>query len=121
MSNLRYCEDLVVADNKIYWSERFSDLLWRADRDGANAEGFLNVTSPRRMVIDSVKGRVYYSDDYQNFYRHSLDGSDRRLLLEHLHRPPRDMDIDSKEGSLYVLDSEKLYRINVDSGDTTWL
>ncbi len=121
VSNVRYCEDLVVADDKIYWSERFSKLLWRADRDGSNVREFLRASSPKRMVIDPLKGRVYYTDGNENFYRDSLSKPDPRLLLKHRHRPPRDMYIDSREGSLYVLDSEKLYRINVDTGDTTWL
>ena len=121
VANVRYCEDLVVTDDKIYWSERFSNLLWRADRDGSNAREFLRASSPRRMVIDPLKGRVYYTDDNEDFYRDSLSRPDPRLLLKHRHRPPRDMYIDSREGSLYVVDSEKLYRINVDSGDTTWV
>ena len=120
VSDVRYCKDLVVANDKIYWAQR-SAMLWRADRDGSNAREFLRARSPQRMVIDPLKGRVYYTDDDESFFRDSLSRPDPRLLLKHRDRPPRDMYIDSQEGSLYVLDSEKLYRINVDSGDTTWL
>ncbi|MCY3736998.1 MAG: DUF5050 domain-containing protein [Gemmatimonadaceae bacterium] len=120
VSNRRYCEDLAVADDKIYWAQRH-DTVWRADRDGSNAREFLRASSPKRLVIDPLKGRVYYTDDNESFYRDSLSRPDPRLLLNHRHRPPRDMYIDSREGSLYVLDSDKLYRINVDTGDTTWV
>ena len=118
VSSRRYCEDLAVVDDKIYWAQRH-DMLWRADRDGSNPERFLEARDLRRMVIDPLEGRVYYADFDEYYYRDSFSRPDPRLLL--LHRPPRDLYIDSREGSLYVLDDQKLYRINVDTGDTTWL
>lgn len=118
VSNVRYCVDLVVAEDEIYWAQRH-DMLWRADRDGSNPERLLEARNLRRMVVDPLEERVYYADFDEYYYRDSLTRPDPRLLL--LHRPPRDMYIDSREGSLYVLDDEKLYKINVDTGDTTWL
>ncbi len=80
-----FAVDVVVTDDFIYWTDNAgaenSGGVWRAERDGSNAELLVvnetEITNPQFIAIDEVNGKIYISDWVSGLWVAELaDGSD---------------------------------------------
>ncbi len=94
---------LDVAAGKIYYTDRSSDRIRRADLDGSNIENNLvntrtlddpnsplvtGQTSPHGIALDVAAGKMYWTDIHaQKIYRANLDSTDPEELVTGLVTP----------------------------------
>ena len=69
----------VVAD-MMYWTDKDQSQIWRASRDGSNAELLFDATDgvsdPRGLSLDLAGGKMYWAENGSNRIRRAnLDGS----------------------------------------------
>jgi sugar lactone lactonase YvrE len=101
---------LDVKGGKVYWSdrgdvanERFNPKIMRANLDGSGVETLVSddLISPVGMVLDTAKGKMYFTDRFaNNIKRANLDGSDVEIVVKDTEYPV-DLLIDFKTRLIY--------------------
>jgi len=77
--------------SKMYWTERFSNSIYRANLDGSDIEVVLNdLSSPQGIAMDVENGKIYWAEPGAGtISRASLDGTDIEVLFSGLSSPGR--------------------------------
>ena len=75
----------------MYWVDRGTDKIQRADLDGNNIQDLVarpTLTTPTDMALDIAGGKIYWMDDGTNkIQRANLDGSNVEELVTGLTTP----------------------------------
>ncbi|HEX5100033.1 MAG TPA: hypothetical protein VFV94_11060 [Polyangiaceae bacterium] len=106
---------------ELYWLEEGSDTVNRANADGSSPELLVSITSLdsylRSIAIDTVHGKLYFSDDQRGRVEWSdLDGDNVTTCVGSLDHPVG-IDLDLTNGKLYIVDRgtvPAVYRANLD-------
>ena len=89
---------------KMYWTDRFTNKVQRADLDGSNVEELFTTSSPRGIAVDGTAGKIYVTTA-GGIIRANLDGSDVEDLVTIIPRIPEQIAIDVEDGEMYWCDS----------------
>ena len=84
-----YAVDIVVSEDHLYWTDHAGSSseggIWRADRDGSNAELFVendgSFSAPHYLVISEVHGKIYFSCYSNGLFQVDLDTGDNLEVL----------------------------------------
>jgi len=112
-----------IADaQKIYWTDRGSSKIQRANLDGTDVEDLLvtSVYEPVSIALDVARGKMYWTEaspaDFM-ISRANLDGTNLEFLVTGLFEPSG-IALDTIAGKVYWTDvgTGKISRMNVDFG-----
>ena len=112
-----------VTAGKLYWLDNSPRRIRRSDLDGSNIEDIFTFSAdvfPRRLVLDSVGGKLYWSDvqERDRLLRANLDGSDVEILFRTLGLDA--FALDERKGHVYWTDTfgfSILKQSNLDGSD----
>ena len=106
---------------QIYWSDRGSNSIHRADADGSNVELIASADGEMRgLALDLPGGKVYWSNNGSNkIQRSNLDGTQIEDLVTENLNFPADLDLDLSAGKIYWADrgTNKIQRADLDGGN----
>jgi len=108
----------VLADDKIYWTDRGTDNIRRANLDGSNVEGLppFAQARPEGIALDVAGGKMYWHNI--DIFRANLDdGSNLETLVTGFSGIRGNIALDLVRGKMYWGDSEKIRRANLDGSD----
>ena len=98
--------DLVVVNNKIYWTDYTNHIIKRSDIDGTNTISlFTGVSFPHGIVYDSNSSRLFWAENGQIGYG-NVDGSGSPGSLV--------VDTDGGQVAYLFINSGKIYWSNFD-------
>jgi low density lipoprotein receptor-related protein 5/6 len=113
------CVSAVAAD-KMYWSDRGSNTVRRADLDGSNVQTLVSgLGQARGIAIDVQNNMLYWADNGTNKIQRSLiDGSKIEDLVTNLGFPAG-IALDVAGGKMYWADTDrqKIQRANLDGSN----
>ena len=93
-----------AAYNKIYWTEqlgRNKGSIKRANLDGSNVQVLATPNGvPRSIAVDSMRGKLYWTDSRGRIQRSNLNGRQIRNLIRNLDAP-ENITVDVAGGMLY--------------------
>ena len=103
---------------KMYWVDRSTDKIQRANLDGSNIEDLVTARSPHGIALDVGRGKVYYTDG-SDIMRANLDGSHVEYLITTGLEGPLGIALDVGRGKMYWVDwsPEKIQRANLDGSN----
>lgn len=110
-------------NDKLYWTDSFSNVIVRADMDGSNRSNFLTgLSTPVGIAVDPVNSKLYYTQadggSGIGVFRVSLDGSNQETLIGSGVgiSEPRGVALDLANGKMYFSDTEggNVLRANLD-------
>ncbi|CAG9563555.1 unnamed protein product [Danaus chrysippus] len=96
--------------NNIYWTDNDFKVVEVARLDGSSRKTLITgLTEPRALALFPAKGYLYWSDwgESPNIERAALDGSQRRIIVNHDLGFPNGITIDYKDRRLYWTDALK--------------
>ena len=111
-----------VAGGKMYWTDRDTNKIQRANLDGSDIEDLVTegLKSPQGIALDVAGGKMYWTDrDTDKIQRANLDGSNVEDLITSGIGAPRDIALDLTKGRMYwkEQDTDKIQRANLDGSD----
>ncbi len=111
-------EPPVGETSRMYWLDRGTHRIQRADLDGSNVENLVTagVSAPKELALDAGAGKMYWTDSTTNkIQRANLDGSQVEDLVTGLVGPAA-LELDVAAGLMYWTDSRigKIQRANLD-------
>ena len=105
----------------IYWIDRITDKIQRANLDGSNIEDLITgLSDPRDIALDVAGGKMYWTDSGTDKIQcANLDGSNIEDLIIQGLSDPWDIALDVVGGKMYWTDSgtEKIQRANLDGSN----
>ncbi len=106
-----FAQRIAVADT-MYWTDKDRSQVWRADRDGSNAELLLDATDgvsdPRGLSLDRAGGKMYWAENGSNRIRRAnLDGSAVETIVNTDLGFPADLELDPAAGKIYWADRDR--------------
>ena len=105
--------------SKIYWLDRGTHRIQRANLDGSNVENLITtgLSAPRELALDVAAGKMYWTDDgTDKIQRANLDGSQVEDLVTAGLVGPAGLGLDVAAGRMYWTDQRtgKIQRANLD-------
>ena len=105
--------------SKMYWLDRGTHRIQRADLDGSNVENLITtgLSAPRELALDGAAGKMYWTDDgTDKIQRANLDGSQVEDLVATGLAGPTGLALDGAAGKMYWTDlrTGKVQRANLD-------
>ena len=112
-------DDLDRGTSKMYWLDRGTHRIQRADLDGSNVENLITtgLSAPRELALDGAAGKMYWTDDgTDKIQRANLDGSQVEDLVATGLAGPTGLALDVAAGKMYWTDlrTGKVQRANLD-------
>ena len=111
---------IVVAEGKMYWVDRTTAKIQRANLDGTQIEDLVTtgLEEPTDLALDLVGGKMYWTDRLaDNIWRANLDGTQVEILLTKLDEVSN-LALDLAGGKMYWTDGSwrerKIQRANLD-------
>ena len=92
------------AAGKMYWTETFTDGIWRADLNGLGREALITtgLERPSGIALDIGAGKMYWTETVvDRIQRANLDGSDMETILTTGKWSPDGVAIDTSAGMIY--------------------
>ncbi len=82
---------LDMQNGKVYWTERFSNSIHRANLDGSDIEELItDLSSASGIAMDVENGKIYWTErSAGTINRANLDGTDVEVLFSNLTNPGR--------------------------------
>ena len=115
---------IVVAEGKMYWVDRITAKIQRANLDGSQVEDLVTtgLLEPTDLALDVAGGKIYWADVVvgggAKIQRANLDGSQVENLISTGLRDPRGLALDVTGGKIYwadaILGGAKIQRANLD-------
>ncbi|MEZ4710632.1 MAG: PQQ-binding-like beta-propeller repeat protein [Caldilineaceae bacterium] len=107
---------------KVYWTNRVTKKIHRADSDGANIEELIGsgLSAPVGIALDVAGGKMYWADSGAGkIQRANLDGTNVRELVASGLSSPNGIALDVADNKMYWTDSSagKIQRANLDGTD----
>ena len=96
----------VVAQSKMYWTDRNTSKIQRSDLDGSNIEDLVTtgINGPFYIDLDLSNGKMYWTDVFDNAIRRAnFDGSNIEDLVTGL-GDPEGLALDVADGKMYWVD-----------------
>ncbi|XP_072942146.1 low-density lipoprotein receptor-related protein 4 [Epargyreus clarus] len=96
--------------NNLYWTDNEYKVLEVSRLDGSSRKILLSgLTEPRSLALFPAKGFLYWSDwgENPNIERCALDGTQRKIIIDHDLGFPNGLTIDYKDRRLYWTDALK--------------
>ena len=112
--------NVVVLNVKMYWTDRGTDKIQRANIDGSSVEDLVSrptLGNPVDIALDISGGKMYWIDEHTDkIQRASLDGSGVEDLITAGLDLPTGIALDLSAGKLYWMDrgTDKIQRSNLD-------
>ena len=108
--------------SKMYWLDRGTHRIQRADLDGSNVEDLVagGLSEPRELALDGAGGRMYWTDDgTDKIQRANLDGSQVEDLVTTGLVGPAGLALDVAAGRMYWADhgTGKIQRAGLDGSN----
>ena len=105
--------------SKMYWLDRGTDRIQRADLDGSNVEDLVTtgLSGPKELALDVAGGKMYWTDNGSDkIQRANLDGSQVEDLVTAGLIGPAALELDVAAGKMYWTDQRtgKIQRANLD-------
>ena len=90
-----------VAEDKMYWVDKRTDVIRRSNLDGTNVEDLLTeVKTPDDIALDLVAGKMYWTEQGTGAIRRAgLDGTNAEILVEI--KEPLSIALDVPRGKMY--------------------
>ena len=102
----------------IYWTDRLTDKIQRANLDGTNIEDLVTgLSDPEGIALDMSNGKMYWTDwSTDKIQRANLDGTNIEDLVTTGLSAPIDIALDVSGGKMYWTDvgTDKIQRANLD-------
>ena len=104
-----FCMETTLLAEMVYWTDKDQSQVWRANRDGSDAEKLLDasdgVSDPRGIALDATNGKMYWAENGGNRIRRAnLDGSEIETIVSSELSFPADIELDLDAGKIYWAD-----------------
>jgi len=123
LAKVWWAQNIAVDAEKIYWTDRLSGKIQRANLDGTNIENIVTrgqeLMYPWGISVDGIRGKIYWTDfDTGKIQRANLDGSNVEDMVTGLEHPT-DIAVDATGGKIYWADdgTGKIQRANLDGSE----
>lgn len=109
-------------EDKLYWTDSFSNAVVKADSNGTNRSNILSgLSAPTGIAVDPVNSKIYFTQadggSGVGVFRAGLDGSNKETLLDSTSfGSPDGIALDIANGKMYISDGEMgtIERANLD-------
>ena len=112
-------DDLDRRTSRMYWLDRGTHRIQRAELDGSNVENLITtgLSAPMEVALDGAAGKMYWTDDgTDKIQRANLDGSQVEDLVTTGLAGPSGLALDVAAGQMYWTDvrTGKIQRAHLD-------
>lgn len=110
----------ISAQQKIYWTDRATEKIQRADLDGQNIEDLVTGLSlPQGIALDPANSKMYWAAFFPKIQRADLDGSNVEELVTTGAVFPRGIALDLAHGKMYWTDpnEDEIKRADLDGSN----
>jgi predicted outer membrane repeat protein len=115
------CDPFLASGSaKMYWADRDTGKVQRADLDGSNVEDLVTgLVEPTDTTIDATSGKLYWSERISDKIRRAnLDGTDVEDVIASGQESPLGLQVDPSAGKIYWLDGTvRIRRADLDGSN----